>query len=1106
MCPTCGAKYALPKYEPGKRYGCKRCSASLMFGKFALLQELGRGGFGVVYKAWQADLQRVVALKFLHADNEESTERFTREARIAANLAHPNITPIYEVGQHDGKLYITMLFVDGTTTNRSKFSLREAAQIIRDAALAVDFAHARNIIHRDIKPHNIMVTREEASGTNPGELARRVYVMDFGLARSVGKGGTLTTEGQVLGTPAFMSPEQAEGKTLDARSDVYSLGATLYALATQRAPFEANTPVQVLMLVATGSPTPPTQHNPEIDPQLESIILKAMARKPEDRYLTASRFAQDLNRYLQGGVTDAGPTLHLSTKALSATAPKSRALPIAIGILLILIGAAGLLKMFVLKEKSDNKTSNPPIATRPNAEIKTDASPSPLPPKPKVVLKVTTEPDHATIEIEGIPDKLSPCDFDDRDLPPATYTIRATKAGREPAFQTVTIKPGGDPRPIHLVLAKPKDLVAFTLDSKPSGARVKLDGADIGQTTPTSIHRSQVGDKERVNVTLELKGYGAKIVPIDILATEHEEKIELNPLTGTIAVQDAPPGTKVLIFAFPEMLKPRKPKELCRLWSENPDSLVEALDEMDPKDASLVAERLNQLKTDKDPRINTRARNLAVASEAKTPFKPEQSLTADPGGLALWEKAGVANVYRILATLPSARDFISDEVHILQGDVSKVRVALVGLVPVSAGVRPPEGKFLVTGSDGKALFLAPGEPAVRVPAGRVTIKYVPKQGNLLLREFTLTPEITEKFEITGNLYLIVAREAETKDAALAIRIYTLLLADAAWPPEDREGLPAKVQVLVKSQIEAAQRRGGTVADPANALDAAMKKKPEESLAPLLEIWAARNSPAPAKANAAEALALANAKLKRPYEAEEWIERSVAAGMIPRAETEDEVRLTIRGFPELPERFARVEQSIARMREVALPPKKPGFHGLKVVEVVGKGVRVDGLARGGPGEIAGLQFGDLLLEFGGAMLRVPADLEEVLKSRAEGDEVEVKFERQAEKKSVTLKLAAVPAAAEYVTAPAPAPAPPAKIGVMNVVSGQYGYIVRLEDGAEVKRDDVLEVIRKDAVVAELKVTRVTAKETAKGASYPNGSAVCTLSRGSPAKGDEVRKKP
>src|SRR5438132_704684 len=104
MCPTCGAKYALPKYEQGKRYGCKRCSASLMFGKFALLQELGRGGFGVVYKAWQADLQRVVALKFLQSDSEESTERFTREARIAANLAHPNITPIYEVGQHDGKL------------------------------------------------------------------------------------------------------------------------------------------------------------------------------------------------------------------------------------------------------------------------------------------------------------------------------------------------------------------------------------------------------------------------------------------------------------------------------------------------------------------------------------------------------------------------------------------------------------------------------------------------------------------------------------------------------------------------------------------------------------------------------------------------------------------------------------------------------------------------------------------------------------------------------------------------------------------------------------------------------------------------------------------
>src|SRR5882672_8914807 len=339
LCPTCGARYTLPKYVEGQKYGCKRCSASLMFGKFALQTELGRGGFGVVYKAFQADLQRIVALKFLHTDSQESTERFMREARIAANLSHPNITAIYEVGQHDGKPYITMQFVDGITTNKASFSIREAVAVVRDAAIAVDYAHARDVIHRDLKPHNIMVTSER-SGTSPSDMNRRTFVMDFGLARSANKGGTLTTEGQVMGTPAFMSPEQAEGRTCDIRSDVYSLGATLYSLVAKRPPFEAPTPLQILMQVTQEDPPAPSAINPEVDKGLEAIILKAMAKDPAHRYATASRFAQDLTSWLAGGVTDAGPTVHLSMtpgalKTASAKRKKSGAM-IAFGAALIL--------------------------------------------------------------------------------------------------------------------------------------------------------------------------------------------------------------------------------------------------------------------------------------------------------------------------------------------------------------------------------------------------------------------------------------------------------------------------------------------------------------------------------------------------------------------------------------------------------------------------------------------------------------------------------------------------------------------------------------------------------------------------------------------------
>src|SRR6185295_14440103 len=353
ICPTCGARYTLPKYVEGQKYGCKRCSASLMFGKFALQQELGRGGFGVVYKAFQADLQRVVALKFLHTDSEDSTERFMREARIAANLNHPNITAIFEVGQHEGKPYITMQFVDGITTNKASFSIREAVEVVRDASVAVDYAHGRDVIHRDIKPHNIMV-QQERSGTSASEMCRRTYVMDFGLARSANKGGTLTTEGQIMGTPAFMSPEQAEGRPCDLRSDVYSLGATLYSLATKRPPFEAPTPLQVLMKVTQQEPEPPSKFNPDIDKGLEAVILKAMAKDPAQRYSSASSFAQDLTSWLGGGVTDAGPTLHLSATATAVRRKKSKqGAMIGVGVALILAGAAGLAYNILSKPDRD---------------------------------------------------------------------------------------------------------------------------------------------------------------------------------------------------------------------------------------------------------------------------------------------------------------------------------------------------------------------------------------------------------------------------------------------------------------------------------------------------------------------------------------------------------------------------------------------------------------------------------------------------------------------------------------------------------------------------------------------------------------------------------
>ena len=270
---------------------------SARFGKFVRTKKLGAGGMGEVWKA----------LKFLKGGNEEELARFQREAQTAARLQHPNIAAIHDVGEDQDRHFIAMQFVEGQTLRTvPRVDRRHLAGLVRDAARAVAFANEHGVIHRDLKPDNIMVGGDQ-----------HVFVMDFGLAKSVegDPGGTegrkgeakLSISGMVVGTPAYMPPEQARGEKVDARADVYGLGATLYELLTDRPSVRGENVFDILVNVQSEEPKSPRRIDASIDADLETIVMKCLEKEPGRRYATAGALADDLDRWLEGEAISARP-------------------------------------------------------------------------------------------------------------------------------------------------------------------------------------------------------------------------------------------------------------------------------------------------------------------------------------------------------------------------------------------------------------------------------------------------------------------------------------------------------------------------------------------------------------------------------------------------------------------------------------------------------------------------------------------------------------------------------------------------------------------------------------------------------------------------------
>ncbi len=297
-----------PAISTGSAGPCPPESARpLVVGEYELIEELARGGMGVVHRARHRGLKRMVALKMILSGamaTYEERQRFLREAELAANLDHPSIVPIYEVGEYQDRPYFSMKLVDGGSLSRQlgRFAddPRAAARLVSILARAIHYAHGRGFLHLDLKPSNVLL---DAQG--------RPYLTDFGLARRAGADSSLSISGAILGTPSYMAPEQAIGSRarLGPATDVYGLGAILYELLAGRPPFRSPTVMETVVQVLERDPAPPRSIRPEIPRELDSICLKCLEKSPKDRYSSAAALADELDGYLQGDGTEAAGVL-----------------------------------------------------------------------------------------------------------------------------------------------------------------------------------------------------------------------------------------------------------------------------------------------------------------------------------------------------------------------------------------------------------------------------------------------------------------------------------------------------------------------------------------------------------------------------------------------------------------------------------------------------------------------------------------------------------------------------------------------------------------------------------------------------------------------------
>jgi eukaryotic-like serine/threonine-protein kinase len=390
----------------------------MKFGRYEVVDELGKGAMGVVYSAHDPQIDRIVALKALrsdYVDDEYFVQRFFKEAVAIGRLSHPNIVTVYDVGRDQGTLYIAMEFLMGRPLSdyagETRLSADRVVRIGIQMADALDYAHGKGVVHRDIKPANVLLLSDD-----------RVKITDFGIAHIDDPTATRQTQaGEILGTPVYMSPEQVMGETPDCRSDIYALGVILYELSTGRRPFEAKNLAGLFRAIAEEKPPPPSELNPHISRGFSDLILRCLAKRPEDRFQTG-KFLGDA---LQSCAADNGVCemdQPPATPGPTTVSGRNWTRPLAMGAVLILLLAVGVWQF---------RPDSPPTPV-PSPESTPESRPAPGPestapaeepaaPSAKALLSIQSDPASAEIFIDGESRGTAPMDLS---LPLGKHEVR----------------------------------------------------------------------------------------------------------------------------------------------------------------------------------------------------------------------------------------------------------------------------------------------------------------------------------------------------------------------------------------------------------------------------------------------------------------------------------------------------------------------------------------------------------------------------------------------------------------------------------------------------------------------------------------------------------